>query len=110
MADALQYGALGLLAVFVAAFWAWQREESKRRDEETKRQAEATAKMMQYLQDLVTSAIQSMQALVKESATAQLQAADTLSQLCRTVELHADKSEERHLEILAVCGKRARSG
>jgi hypothetical protein len=85
----LQYGALGLLAIVLVAVAAYLRESARR---DSDRQA-ARDLFMQSLFDRVTGRLDAI-------AQTQQQTAIALGELCRSLNSHAERSENEHAEIL----------
>lgn len=107
----LQYGALGLLAIFVAGFIVWLREREKA----------SIARQIKYdgwIQSLVDRALQARdqeilayQALANLTAEAQSSVAKGLADLSKDNERHSRSSAERHkatmLQFGTICNSLA---
>lgn len=93
-AAVLQYGALGLLALVLVAVAAYLRESSRRTDERLSKRDE----FMQALFDRVTARLDAV-------AQSQQQTALTLAELCKSINIHSEKTSTEHAQILE-CAKK----
>jgi len=93
-AAVLQYGALGLLALVLVAVAAYLRESSRRADERMSKRDD----FLQALFNQVTARLDAV-------AESQHQTAMTLAELCKSINIHSEKTSVEHAQILE-CAKR----
>jgi hypothetical protein len=110
----LQYGALGLLALFLGGFLWLQHDRDKKMEERFSKEAEARAKTEAAMWTLVNATVEARTAetkafadLAAQSTAAQAEIAATLKDLVQELEAHDRRAAERHAQVCAEMKVRA---
>ena len=107
MADFLQYGAMGLLAVVLVAVGSGAREYLKRADERAQKRDEVRSEQDGFIRQIVeqdrverVANVEALQGLVEVSVESNHAVAKVLDGICGELQRHEEQSVVRHDEVM----------